>query len=195
MFYVSMCLTHRRKPSSMIAFMSFFLAVYVFLSCCIKAPYPLMGGHQMVVFLIGMVIATYHDKIKVLLSKKIYIGVVFFASWGMSLVSKYLDLPIWSMWMNENVQSYLFPFVILSFLMSFCINKFCGFWLFLQKHSLQIYLAHGILLHVMKPIDYIPSEILVFLIFVMTLMMAIVLSSVTNITQRDRKSYRISNKG
>ena len=188
MFLVSMRLTHRRKPSSMIAFMSFFLAGYVFLSYWITAPYPLMGGHQMVVFLIGMIMATYPAKLKAICQRRYVLVLFFFVSWGISLTSKYWELPLWSMWMNENVQSYLFPFVTFSFLMYFCLNKFHGLWLFLQKHSLQIYLAHGIVLHVMKTIDWMPSEILVFFIFVMTLIIAIVFRSVTNIIGTGRLS-------
>lgn len=80
----------------------------------------------------------------------------------------------------EPVVSYIFLFVVFGFMQRFTIKRFETMWDFFQRHSLQIYLVHGIVMYKMIEWVKLPSEILVFLIFGVTVIFAVILNGITN---------------
>lgn len=58
------------------------------------------------------------------------------------------------------------------------VQRMRPFWIFLQKHSLHVYLVHGIVLYACIERVDIPSEIFIFLIFIFTIICAVIMKYV-----------------
>lgn len=60
------------------------------------------------------------------------------------------------------------------------VSKLTQFWSFFQKHSLHIYLVHGIVLYAIVGKLNLPSEILIFIIFIFSIIGAIIMRYLEN---------------
>lgn len=58
------------------------------------------------------------------------------------------------------------------------VQRMMPFWIFLQKHSLQIYLVHGIVLYTCIERVNVPSEVFIFIIFILTIICAVIMKYV-----------------
>lgn len=110
--------------------------------------------------------------------------VIFMLLYGVQLTDKYMHYPGILTKAYEPVVSYVFPFVVFGFMQRFGIKRFEAMWNFLQRHSLQIYLVHGIVMYRMIEWVKLPSEILVFLIFGVIVIFAVILNGITNIIKK-----------
>ena len=184
MYLLSVSISKKSKMAEgggcVIASLLVFILIYSVISLLLEAPYPLLGGHQMVTFVIGMLVAWKQDKVFGFVKKTRYLWLVSFVIlWNICLLNKHIHLPEQVLFLIESAESYVFPLVIIGLLFSFKVIRLKKFWGFFQSHSLQIYLVHGIVLElVIRQID-LPSEILIFLIFFITVLMAFSLKFVT----------------
>lgn len=129
------------------------------------------GTESMLTFIIGMIVAQYQKYARMVMggANLLIVSLFFLMFWGTQLTAKYIGYPSIMLHMCEFIQSYTFPIMIFGLMGLLRAHKFEALWMFLQKHSLQIYLIHGIVLWQMKDINIISSELLVFIIFVITL--------------------------
>lgn len=125
------------------------------------------GAESMLAFIIGMIVAQYKKYVSMVMggANLLIVSFIFLLSWGVQLTAKYFDYPSIMQYIGEHLQSYTFPIMIFGLLGLLRAHKFEALWMFLQKHSLQIYLIHGIVLLQMKDMSIIPSELLTFIIF------------------------------
>lgn len=100
--------------------------------------------------------------------------------YGIQLTDKYVHYSSILTATYEPVVSYIFPFLVLGVMQRFSVKRFDMIWNFFQKHSLQIYLLHGIVMYKMIEWIKLPSEILVFLIFGITIALAIIMRRMTD---------------
>lgn len=107
--------------------------------------------------------------------------IIFMFLYGVQLTDKYIHYPNILTRAYEPIVSYIFPFMAFGFMQRLAIKRFEVIWDFFQRHSLQIYLLHGIVMYRMIEWVKLPSEILVFLIFGVMIIFAVILNGLTNI--------------
>ena len=155
------------------------LGLFIVMASIIDVPYTLLGGHQMLVFIIGMMVCTNYKRI--MCGCKILSGgiiITFPLLWAISLCGKNIHLPASLAFINTCLQTYIFPFFVMVLLSNIKVQRMRPFWIFLQKHSLHVYLVHGIVLYACIERVDIPSEIFIFLIFIFTIICAVIMKYV-----------------
>lgn len=176
MFYIAISI-FKANAIAVIVTITLMLGLYILLATIVYVPYTLLGGHQMIVFIIGMLVCVNYPRIKC--CSKLWGGLlIFLFLWVISLCGKYLHLPASIAFINTCLQSYIFPFVVLKLLSNFKVKRTSSFWNFLQKHSLQVYLVHGILLYACIERVNVPSEVFIFIIFILTIICAVIMKYV-----------------
>lgn len=192
MFYASIIIT--KKNYNVILFVSLFLISFISVTYCFdkSLPYPYLGGWQMISFIIGMI--TYESsKIKLLLKKNIVIiGLVFifFLLWSYMLCYKYINYHLLSFNVCEYIVSYIFPLTVISGLKYLKVNRLLSFWNFFQRYSLQIYLLHGMILFYFIDLKLkIPSELMIFVIFLITILLSVCLKKIVTCLISQRKTH------
>lgn len=151
----------------------FFIAV---VSLMDNLPYTLLGGGQMITFVIGMAVS-YFDRLKIIKYGWLPLSILFAFFWSVQLTTKYAH---WSPLLydaGQYIMSYTFPFVLFGALRFLSLRaKWKQVWLWVQKYTLEIYLVHGcIMFYVVNNNGWnINSEILIFIIFAATLLLALV---------------------
>lgn len=181
MFYVSIFIS--KKGNNVIMYVSVFLMIFIAITNHFndKLPYPYLGGLQMITFVIGMIV--YNSlRLKHLLKNKKMMFVltfVFMLLWAYMLCHKDLNIHLLSTGFCESIISYVFPLMIISVLKYLQITRLLSFWSFLQKHTLQIYLIHGIVLFNIVNHD-ISSELMIFIIFFITILSSICLNKIVS---------------
>lgn len=157
----------------------FFIAV---VSLMDNLPYTLLGGGQMITFVIGMAVS-YFDRLKIIKYGWLPLSILFAFFWSVQLTTKYAH---WSPLLydaGQYIMSYTFPFVLFGALRFLSLRaKWKQVWLWVQKYTLEIYLVHGcIMFYVVNNNGWnINSEILIFIIFAATLLLALVFKFIQN---------------
>lgn len=180
MFYIAISI-FKNNANAVIATTALMLGLFIVMASIIDVPYTLLGGHQMLVFIIGMMVCTNYKRI--MCGCKILSGgviLMFPLLWAISLCGKNIHLPAYLAFINTCLQSYIFPFFVMVLLSNIKVQRMIPFWIFLQKHSLQVYLVHGIILYACIERVDIPSEIFIFLIFILTIICAVIMKYVEN---------------
>lgn len=180
MFYIAISI-FERNVAKIVWAVGVMLGLYIAFANMATVPYPLLGGHQMIVFVIGLVVGVYSKIFIDMLHRYGGVTSLFLVLWAISLVGKRLQLQSWTCSINDCLQSYVFPFFVIWLLMRFKVSKLLPFWNFLQKHSLHVYLVHGIVLYACVGKIKLPSEILIFVIFIFTILGAVVMRYLENI--------------
>lgn len=178
MFYIAISI-FKNNANAVIATTVLMLGLFIVMTSIIDVPYTLLGGHQMLVFIIGMMVCTNYKRI--MCGCKILSGgiiITFLLLWAISLCGKNIHLPAYLAFINTCLQTYIFPFFVMVLLSNIKVQRMSPFWIFLQKHSLQVYLVHGIILYACIERVDIPSEIFIFLIFILTIICAVIMKYV-----------------
>lgn len=178
MFYIAISI-FKNNANAVIATTVLMLGLFIVMASIIDVPYTLLGGHQMLVFIIGMMVCTNYKRI--MCGCKILSGgiiITFLLLWAISLCGKNIHLPAYLAFINTCLQTYIFPFFVMVLLSNIKVQRMSPFWIFLQKHSLQVYLVHGIVLYTCIERVDIPSEIFIFLIFILTIICAVIMKYV-----------------
>lgn len=178
MFYIAISI-FKNNANAVIATTVLMLGLFIVMASIIDVPYTLLGGYQMLVFIIGMMVCTNYKRI--MCGCKILSGgiiIIFLLLWAISLCGKNIHLPAYLAFINTCLQTYIFPFFVMVLLSNIKVQRMSPFWIFLQKHSLQVYLVHGIILYACIERVDIPSEIFIFLIFILTIICAVIMKYV-----------------
>lgn len=179
MFYIAISI-FKNNANAVIATTALMLGLFIVMASIIDVPYTLLGGHQMFVFIIGMMVCTNYKRI--MCGCKILSGggiiLIFPLLWAISLCGKNIHLPTYLAFINTCLQSYIFPFFVMVLLSNIKVQRMMPFWIFLQKHSLQMYLVHGIVLYTCIERVNVPSEVFIFIIFILTIICAVIMKYV-----------------
>lgn len=177
MFYIAISI-FKNTANAVIATTALMLGLFIVMASIIAVPYTLLGGHQMLVFIIGIMVCTNYKRI--MCGCKILSGgiLIFPLLWAISLCGKNIHLSAYLAFINTCLQSYIFPFFVMVLLSNIKVLRMSPFGIFLQKHSLQVYLVHGIVLYACIERVDIPSEIFIFLIFILTIICAVIMKYV-----------------
>lgn len=109
------------------------------------------------------------------------LSVLFCTMYAIGLTNKYVHYPQRLLSLYEPVVSYSFPLVVFGWMQWFTVRRFELIWGFLQQHSLQIYLIHGLVMYKMMAWVNCPSEVLPFVTFGITVVGAVIIRRLTNV--------------
>lgn len=182
MFYLAMLIT--KRPIYIIMITATLLSIYAY--TCYSLLGQLKGAVAMVTFVIGSCTAYWHNEGCNWLRGAVLavLCIIFMLLYGVQLTDKYIHYPNILTRAYEPIVSYIFPFMAFGFMQRLAIKRFEAIWDFFQRHSLQIYLLHGIVMYRMIEWVKLPSEILVFLIFGVIVIFAVILNGITNIIKK-----------
>lgn len=178
--YISLFISE--KGGVVIIIVSLLLCTFIISASLINnLPYPLLGGGQMITFVIGMIVA-FFNKLKVIRGGYLYINILLFSLfWCIQLTSKYVHYHPVLYDMGQYIISYTFPFVIFGLLNFFCLReRMKSIWLRIQKYTLEIYLIHGCILYyaLENKIWGINSEVAIFVILAITFLLAFIFKNI-----------------
>lgn len=154
----------------------------VYMLVCQRMTGGTKGGEQMLSFIVGCLVASSETiRLKCLQRKSLIIATtIFLILYLIQLTNKYVHYPYALVYVYEPIVSCIFTFIALGIVARrhSYPPKLEKMWGFLQRHSLQIYLIHGILLYNMIERLKLPSELLVCLILFATIGAAFVLRTI-----------------
>lgn len=175
MTYIALLYTQNARK--IIIIVTLLLVVYIAVALYFEQflPYPLLGGLQMITFIIGMMLATFKGLHKLLANNNWFalLSFLFFVFWGFNLTDKYVHWPKVIINVSDEIQSYIFPFVIFGFMRLVEVTRLESLWRVLQRYSLEIYLFHGCVLFGMLERYSFCSELYIFVMFSITLVLSV----------------------
>lgn len=183
MTYVSLFISE--KGVVVITIVSLLLCTFIISASLIdNLPYPLLGGGQMITFVIGMIVS-FSNKLKTIQGGYLYINILLFSLfWCIQLTDKYVHYHPVLYDTGQYIMSYTFPFVAFGLLNFFCLReRMKSIWLRIQKYTLEIYLIHGCILYyaLENKIWGINSEVAIFVILSITFLLAFIFKNIQKV--------------